>query len=60
MAAESEVLKPAQVIPIEQKQEPRSKGITTPRKKKTERASSHHRVLHGLRGLSGLCRILPC
>ena len=34
MPTEPEVLKTAEVIPIELKQEPRSKGITTPRKKK--------------------------
>src|SRR5208282_290086 len=34
MATGPEVLKNAEVIPIELKQEPRSKGITTPRKKK--------------------------
>src|SRR5277367_3216075 len=34
MATEPEVLKAAEVIPVEWKQEPRSKGISTPRKKK--------------------------
>jgi ferredoxin len=34
MATEPEVLKTAEIIPIELKQEPRSKGIATPRKKK--------------------------
>ncbi len=34
MATEPEVLKTAEIIPIELKQEPRSKGLTTPRKKK--------------------------
>ena len=34
MAIEPEVLKTAEIIPIELKQEPRSKGISTPRKKK--------------------------
>src|SRR5580700_2038726 len=34
MASEPEVLKTAEIIPIELKQEPRSKGIATPRKKK--------------------------
>src|SRR4029077_363602 len=34
MATEPEVLKTAEIIPIEQKHVPRSKGITTPRKKK--------------------------
>jgi ferredoxin len=34
MASEPEVLRSAEIIPLELKQEPRSKGITTPRKKK--------------------------
>src|SRR5271167_350871 len=34
MSTQPEILKNAEIIPIELKQEPRSKGITTPRKKK--------------------------
>ena len=34
MAPEQEVLKNAQAVPIELKHEPRSKGLSTPRKKK--------------------------
>jgi len=58
MAAESQVVKAPGMVPDELKQEPRSKGITTARKKKPK-TRRHHRMLHGLRGIAGLCGILP-
>jgi len=45
MASEPEVLKTAEVIPLELKQEPRSKGISTPRKKKPKELAVPRKVL---------------
>ena len=57
MGAELKVVKAPGMVPDELKHEPRSKGIATA-EEETERTCCHHRMLHRLRWLARVRRIL--
>ena len=57
MAAESQVVKAPGMVPDELKQEPRSKGITTARKKKAKELAVIIECCTGCAGSPALCRL---